>query len=85
MRLRHRRQTIQGSGQGQPATPPGGDAPAVEQAVYKKQRPEPDYLRRRFVELGCNMKAFARELGIARNTLYRWFEEAEIDPKTLRG
>ena len=67
------------------ATPPGGDAPAVEQAVYKKQRPEPDYLRRRFVELGCNMKAFARELGIARNTLYRWFEEAEIDPKTLRG
>jgi DNA-binding NtrC family response regulator len=53
--------------------------------AYRKQRPEKAYLESRFVELDCNVKAFAGELGIARNTLYRWFQEAGIDPKSLRS
>lgn len=61
------------------------ERPGAEQTAYKKRRPDPEYLRRRFIELGCNMKAFASELGVARNTLYRWFDEADIDPKSLRG
>lgn len=67
------------------ASSEGPSVVAVERVAYEKRRPEPAYLRRRYVELGCNMKAFAGELGVARNTLYRWFEEAGIDPKTLRG
>jgi transcriptional regulator with PAS, ATPase and Fis domain len=64
-------------------------APDVEDASqvakYRKERPDGDYLLRRFVELDSNVKALAAELGVARNTLYRWFREAGIDPKTLRS
>jgi transcriptional regulator of acetoin/glycerol metabolism len=52
--------------------------------TYGKKRPDSDYLRRRLVALEGNVKAFASELGISRNTLYRWLREEGIDPAELR-
>ena len=55
-----------------------------EATRYRKERPDGDYLARRLAQLG-NVKALALELGVARNTLYRWFREADIDPKNVLG
>jgi transcriptional regulator of acetoin/glycerol metabolism len=37
--------------------------------------------------LACNgsMKALAAQLGVGRNTLYRWFAAAGLEPKQVRG
>ncbi len=57
---------------------------SLEQAKFRKARPDAAYLGRRFAALGGNMKALAEELGVSRNTLYRWFKEAALDPRHLR-
>ena len=31
-----------------------------------------------------NVRAVSKEFGVARNTLYRWFKEFEIDPEAYR-
>ncbi len=72
------------------ATPPGGVLPApttpvVEIKPASAPRPSGQQLRERFLAHGGNMKALANELGIARNTLYRWFREAELDLQLLRN
>jgi DNA-binding NtrC family response regulator len=48
------------------------------------QKPTGRELEARLIALGGNMKALADELGVARNTLYRWFSEASLDPAALR-
>ena len=50
----------------------------------RKKKPSGDQLRARLVALDGNVKALAEALGIGRNTLYRWFKAAGIDPATVR-
>jgi len=49
-----------------------------------KVRPDPDRLRARLVHHRANIKELAQELGIGRNTLYRWLKEADIDVEAVR-
>jgi DNA-binding NtrC family response regulator len=61
------------------------DSTAVAEADRTRaERPGPEALRARFVELGGNVRQLAAELGVGRNTLYRWFREAGIDLQALR-
>jgi DNA-binding NtrC family response regulator len=71
-----------------------GTSPAAESPVAgsdelsryrKQQRPGGDDLTRRLSALDGNVKALALELGVSRNTLYRWFREEDIDPAALRS
>lgn len=63
----------------------GHPAPLNDRAAeFRKKRPDAAYLTSRLVELDGNMKALATELGVSRNTLYRWFKEEKLDPKALR-
>ena len=48
------------------------------------QRPSAEQLRQRFVDAQGNIKSLAADLGVSRNTLYRWFKEASLDPRALR-
>ncbi len=48
------------------------------------RRPEPDELRAALIRLGGNVKVLAGELGAARTTLARWFEEDGTDPEAIR-
>jgi transcriptional regulator of acetoin/glycerol metabolism len=41
-------------------------------------------LHDQLVALNCNISAVSEALGVSRNTLYRWIEEAGIDLHTLR-
>ncbi len=50
----------------------------------KPQRPSADELRAGLLTCGGNMKELAARLGVGRNTLYRWFAAAGIDPKKVR-
>ncbi len=47
-------------------------------------RPSPHILRARIQAQGGNIKGCASELGVSRNTLYRWIREADIDLIALR-
>ncbi len=60
------------------------DAPAAMPARGPRPRPSPDALRERLRAHAGNVRALSQELGVARNTLYRWFSEAGIDPDALR-
>ncbi|MEZ4439607.1 MAG: sigma 54-interacting transcriptional regulator [Polyangiaceae bacterium] len=61
------------------------EAPAdPERERFRKQRPDGPYLEQRLQALGGNVKELAAELGVSRNTLYRWFREAGLDPKSFR-
>jgi transcriptional regulator with PAS, ATPase and Fis domain len=57
------------------------DAPIA----YKQRKPDAQTLLRRLAELDGNVKVLATELGVARNTLYRWFHAAGIDPGNVRS
>ncbi len=56
----------------------------VDPAIYKKRRPDGPYLIKRLAALDGNVKELASELGVARNTLYRWLHAAGIDPGAIR-
>ncbi len=47
-------------------------------------RPEAAELEAGLVACGGSMKELAARLGVGRNTLYRWFASAGLDPKQLR-
>jgi len=57
--------------------------PAPHQAT-PGERPGPEALRARLKALGGNVKTCADELGVSRNTLYRWIRQAGIDVSSLR-
>ena len=48
------------------------------------KRPSATELRELFRVHGGNMQAVASALGVGRNTLYRWFRDADLDPAELR-
>ncbi len=50
----------------------------------RPERPDAERLEAAFVACGGSMKALANRLGVGRNTLYRWFAAAGLDPKQLR-
>ena len=50
-----------------------------------RERPSPSELQQRFVAAGGNIHTLAAELGVGRNTLYRWFKEAGLDVAALRS
>ena len=64
----------------EPDTEPSQEDPAI----YRKRRPDGDYLVRRLAALDGNVKELATELGVARNTLYRWLRAAGVDPGSVR-
>ncbi len=68
------------------APPPPAEArlTLTTAAGTRGARPGQAALATRFHILNGNMKALAQELGVGRNTLYRWFREAGLDPETLR-
>jgi transcriptional regulator with PAS, ATPase and Fis domain len=49
------------------------------------ERPSPEQLRAKLVEVGGNVRALANALGVGRSTLYRWLAAAGIDPDKLRS
>jgi DNA-binding NtrC family response regulator len=61
--------------------PEQGAAPRTQPAG----RPGPEAMRLRLAELEGNVKAYALELSVGRNTLYRWLRQAGIDPASVRG
>jgi transcriptional regulator with PAS, ATPase and Fis domain len=66
-----------------PSDPMVGQTQRIK--VRPQARPNADELRYAFHRLNGNMQALAKELGIGRNTLYRWFREAQLDPSQLRS
>jgi DNA-binding NtrC family response regulator len=50
----------------------------------RPQRPSREHLRERFLALGGSVTELADELGVSRNTLYRWFQELDLDLAELR-
>ena len=42
------------------------------------------WLKRRFISVGGNMHSLARELGIARPSLYKWLKRLDVDPGDWR-
>jgi DNA-binding NtrC family response regulator len=46
------------------------------------ERPAPDELRAALTRTSGNMRRLATDLGVARSTLYRWFDELKIDGET---
>jgi DNA-binding NtrC family response regulator len=65
-----------------------GDPPPPTVAAEATQAPAPrptaDQMRERITALGGNVRAYARELGLGRSTLYRWLEAAGVAPDELR-
>jgi DNA-binding NtrC family response regulator len=60
--------------EGAPVSPP----------EVRPQRPSARDLRDQLVALNCNISAVSQALGVSRNSLYRWIEEAGIDLDALR-
>ncbi len=58
-------------------------APRPERA--KAERPTAEGLRALIIERKCNIRTVSKELGVARNTLYRWIKDAGIDLDDLRS
>ncbi|MFP6686606.1 MAG: sigma 54-interacting transcriptional regulator [Polyangiaceae bacterium] len=69
-----------------PSVSPPLDPNAQTQSVQvgPRSRPTPEELADGFRRQGGNMQALAGELGVGRNTLYRWFRDASLDPGKLR-
>jgi two-component system response regulator HydG len=64
-----------------------GDEPAPvppPPAPPRPARPSGDEMRARIAALGGNVRAYARELGVGRSTLYRWLEAAGVPAEELR-
>lgn len=60
-------------------------AAPVEVPAKRKQRPDADELRRLLAAADGNVTSLATELGVGRNTLYRWLKAAGIDVDEFRG
>ena len=60
-------------------------AQTLSMPVVTKRRPDAEQLRALFARHDGNMKAMAEELGVGRNTLYRWFSRAGLDPSEMRN
>jgi DNA-binding NtrC family response regulator len=60
-------------------------APAASGATLGRSGLDAEGLRARILAHRCNMSAVASELGVSRNTLYRWIHEAKIDVDALRA
>ncbi len=68
-----------------PRSLPAASAPSAASPPARPQRPPGDVLREKLVALGGNVRALATELGVSRNSLYRWLREEGIDPQSCRG
>ena len=64
--------------------PPDPNAQTQTVQVRPRSRPTPEELSDGFRRQGGNMQALASDLGVGRNTLYRWFRDASLDPAELR-
>jgi transcriptional regulator with PAS, ATPase and Fis domain len=60
------------------------DTDEAPTALAPRLRLSPDELRRRVVAHGGNVTTLAEELGVGRNTLYRWLKKTGIDLRALR-
>ncbi len=66
------------------ADDPVSTAPRSRPPRGRRERPEPAQLESWLVGCRGNMKDLAAQLGVGRNTLYRWFAEAALDPQRIR-
>ncbi len=68
----------------QAAPTPASPAPTAPAANKKPARPSADQLKQLLEDAGGNVTVVAAELGVGRNTLYRWCKEAQIDLASYR-
>jgi len=70
----------------QPATIPSVSSSVSHSSPGPRvARPEAAELEAGLIECGGSMKELANRLGVGRNTLYRWFAAAGLDPKQVRS
>jgi transcriptional regulator with PAS, ATPase and Fis domain len=63
---------------------PGAGAPGIQVAAEPGQKPSRDALRERLAATGGNVRALANELGVSRNTVYRWLNSYDLAVSDLR-
>ena len=64
--------------------PAGAPAGAVAPPVPRAPRPDGPALRALLAGLGGNVRELSEQLGVSRNTLYKWFRRHDIDPADYR-
>jgi len=68
----------------EPTTGPPSTSPPKRATPSRPRRPSGGDLRARFLALGGSITDLADELGVSRNTLYRWFSLEHLDLEALR-
>ncbi len=63
---------------------PQQPAAASRRAQPRRSRPERAELEALLADNGGNMKALAEQLGVSRNTVYRWCSALGVDPREVR-
>jgi DNA-binding NtrC family response regulator len=63
---------------------PDLEAPPAGAAAARPERPSAAELRDLLLAQRCNIRVVAQALGVSRNSLYRWIDEAQLDLAELR-
>ena len=62
----------------------GAELPAPRSSRVSVERPDGARLRALLSSLGGNVQELSAQLGVSRNTLYKWFRKHDIDPADFR-